>query len=196
MSVPSSDRAARASRRALRGPARMVLVSLAAMALVAALWIATLSPGAGDGGSLSLDARVMAVGATVRCPICPEPIPVNDVQNAQALQMRQYIRSQLQQGLSANQVRQELVDRYGAAILLAPPQRGFDLLVWIVPLAVVSVCGVVLALAVRRWSRRMGPESSPLPAQQPDAQASAPLMVGAQIKRYEAILDRELAAKE
>jgi cytochrome c-type biogenesis protein CcmH len=174
----------------------MLLVSLAAVTLVAALWMATLSHGAGDGGSLSLDARVMAVGATVRCPICPEPIPVNDVQNAQALQMRQFIRGELQRGLSADQVRQELVESYGAKILLAPPQRGFDLLVWIVPLAVVSVCGVVLALAVRRWSRPLGPESSPLPAQQPDLQASEPLLVGPQIKRYEAILDRELAAKE
>jgi cytochrome c-type biogenesis protein CcmH/NrfF len=172
----------------------MLLASLAAVTLVAAVWMATLSPGAGAGGSL--DTRVMAVGATVRCPICPEPISVNDVQNTQALQMRQFIRSQLQQGLSADQVRQELVDRYGAKILLAPPQRGFDLLVWIVPLAVVSVCGVVLALAVRRWSRPLGPESSPLPAKQPDAQASRPLLAGPQIKRYEAILDRELAAQE
>ena len=194
MSVPSSDHAARDSKRALRGRARMLLVGLAAVTLVAGLWMATLSPGAGDGGSL--DARVMAVGATVRCPICPEPIPVNDVQNAQALQMRQFIRGELQRGLSGDQVRQELAERYGATILLAPPQRGFDLLVWIVPLAVVSVCGIVLALAVRRWSRRMGPESSPLPATQPDAQASKPLLVGPQIKRYEAILDRELAAQE
>jgi cytochrome c-type biogenesis protein CcmH len=194
VSVASSDRAARDSKIALRGPARMLLGSLAAVTLVAALWMATLSPAPGDRGSL--DARVMAVGATVRCPICPEPIPVNDVQNEKALHLRQFIRSQLQRGLSADQVRQELVKLYGPTILLAPPQRGFDLLVWIVPLAVVSVCGVVLALAVGRWSRRMGPESSPLPATQPDAQASKPLLVGPQIKRYEAILDRELAAQE
>jgi cytochrome c-type biogenesis protein CcmH/NrfF len=194
VSVSSSVRAARDSKIALRGPARMLLASLAAVTLVAAVWMATLSPGAGDRGSL--DARVMAVGATVRCPICPEPISVNDVQNAQALQMRQYIRSELQRGLSADQVRQELVEGYGAKILLAPPPRGFDLLVWIVPLAVVSGCGVVLALAVRRWSRRMGPESSALPATQPDVLASESLLVGRQIKRYEAILDRELAAQE
>ena len=194
MSVPSSDRAARDSKIALRAPARMLLGSLAAVTLVAALWMATLSPAPGDRGSL--EARVMAVGATVRCPICPEPIPVNDVQNAQALQMRQFIRGELQRGLSGDQVRQELAERYGATILLAPPQRGFDLLAWIVPLAVVSVCGVVLALAVRRWSRRTGPESSPLPAKQPDGQASETFIVGPQIKRYEAILDRELAAQE
>ena len=194
MSVLSSDRAARDSKIALRGPARMLLGSLAAVTLVAALWMATLSPAPGDRGSL--DARVMAVGATVRCPICPEPIPVNDVQNEKALHLRQFIRSQLQRGLSADQVRQELVKLYGAKILLAPPQRGFDLLVWIVPLAVVSVCGVVLALAVRRWSRGMGPESPALPAKQPDAQANEPLLVGRQIKRYEAILDRELAVQE
>jgi cytochrome c-type biogenesis protein CcmH/NrfF len=172
----------------------MLLVSLAAVTLVAALWMAALSPGGGGGGSL--DARVMAVGATVRCPICPEPISVNDVQNTQAQQMRQFIRGELKRGLSADQVRQELVVRSGATILLAPPQRGFDLLVWIVPLAVVSVCGLVLALAVRRWSRRMGPESSPLPATQLDPQQNQPLLAGPQIKRYEAILDRELAAKE
>jgi cytochrome c-type biogenesis protein CcmH len=194
VSVSSSDRAARDRKIAQRGPVRMLLAGLAAVTLVAAVWMATLSPAPGDQGSL--DARVMAVGATVRCPICPEPISVNDVQNTQALQMRQYIRSQLQQGLSADQVRQQLVKLYGAKILLAPPPRGFDLLVWIVPLAVVSVCGVGLVLAVRRWSRPLGPGSSALPAKQPDAQANEPLLVGRQIKRYEAILDRELAAQE
>src|SRR6266851_4163749 len=70
---------------------------------VGTLLLLTLMHAPADSGPL--EARVTAVGATVRCPICPEPIPLNDVQNLQAQQMRQFIRERLASGLSEDQVR-------------------------------------------------------------------------------------------
>ena len=170
-------------------PTGRYVAALAGLAVVAvtSLWLVTLFHAPADSGSL--DARVTAVGATVRCPICLQPIPLNDVQNTEAVQMRQFIREHLQQGLSEEQVRQALVQRYGASILLAPPQRGFDLLIWLVPVGALAVCACAVLLAVRRWSGgawRPGSAAGTAPAA-----PSSP-----ELRRYEEQLDRELAARE
>lgn len=180
MSIPPQ------TRRTMRpnGRPRLMGAILGLGLVVLALWAATLFLPTRDGGSL--DERVSAVGATVRCPICQMPIPLNDVQNAQALQMRQYIRDRLKLGDSEDQVRQQLVQRYGPGILLAPPQRGFDLLVWLVPLAAVTACAVAIVVLARRWSS--GEAASP---PTPDGPPSSP-----EARRYEELLDRELAARE
>jgi cytochrome c-type biogenesis protein CcmH len=133
---------------------------------------------------------VTAVGATVRCPICLEPIPLNDVQTAQAIQMRQFIRDQLRQGLSEDQVRQELVARYGTGILLAPPQGGFDLLAWVVPFGALVACAIAALVALRRWSSSGGRPDDPSPPALPTGVGSP------EARRYEELLDRELAARE
>jgi cytochrome c-type biogenesis protein CcmH/NrfF len=155
-----------------------------AVALVGA-WAGVIALPGSDGGSL--DARVDAIGATVRCPACPEPISVNDSQNPKAWDMRQYIRDRLQQGASAGQIRQDLVDRYGPSILLAPPQQGFDALVWLVPLLAVAVAGALALLMVRRWLRHGGSEP---PLEVPASSIESP-----EHQTYQERLDRELASR-
>ena len=178
-----------ALRHRLRmGRTHLQLVAVAIVAVIALAWYITLFHAPTDGGSL--DARVTAVGATVRCPICPEPIPLNDVQTVQAMHMRQFIRDQLRQGLTEDQVRQELVARYGIGILLAPPQRGFDLLAWVVPLGAVVACAVAALLALRRWSSGGARPDDQVPAVPPTGAGSP------EARRYEELLDRELAARD
>ena len=170
------------------GRTRLSVVAVAIVAVIAVVWCITLFRTPAGGGSL--DARVTAVGAAVRCPICPEPIPLNDVQTAQAIHMRQFIRDQLRHGLSEDQVRQELVARYGTGILLAPPQRGFDLLAWVVPFGALVACAIAALVALRRWSSSGARPDDPSPPALP-AGASNP-----EARRYEELLDRELAARE
>lgn len=164
-------------------------LGVAVVLVVAGLWLATLLHAPGDSGSL--DARVSAVGATVRCPICKEPIPLDDVQNVEAGQMRTFIRHELRGGASEDVVRQELVARYGPSILLAPRQQGFDALAWLVPLFAVAACAVALLLTVGRWTSGgddaagVTTTATPIPSpRSPDAH------------RYEALLDQELARRE
>lgn len=169
-------------------PIGLAGIAFAALVVAAALWSFALFHAPADSGSL--DARITAVGATVRCPICPEPIPLNDVQNTQAQQMRLFIGERLKLGESADQVRQDLVARYGAGILLAPPPQGFDLLIWVVPLLAVAACAVAVLLAVQRWARagQAGERFAPAPPVEG--------VVSPEAQRYEAMLDRELAARE
>ena len=170
------------------GRTRLPLVAVAIVAVIAVVWCITLFRTPAEGGSL--DARVTAVGATVRCPICPEPIPLNDVQTAQAIHMRQFIRDQLRHGLSEDQVRQELVARYGTGILLAPPQGGFDLLAWVVPFGALVACSIAALVALRRWSSSGALPDDPSPPALPTGVDSP------EARRYEELLDRELAARE
>jgi len=183
---------------------RIPLAALVGGAVIVfiALWLAALTHQPGDSGSL--DSRALAVGDTVRCPICKQGIPLNDVANPQADAMRVMIHDELRQGLSEDQVRQYLVAQYGPSILLAPPQQGFDALVWFVPLLVVAGCAAGLLLSIRRWSTPLSRATAAPGAEGPWQSAGMPGSEGpwqgadpegpasGEAQRYEDLLDREL----
>jgi cytochrome c-type biogenesis protein CcmH len=53
------------------------------------------------------------------------------------------------------------VSRYGEFVVLAPPKRGFNLLVWGLPFLALAVGGCGIYLVVRRWTVR--PEKAEAP---------------------------------
>jgi len=97
---------------------------------------------------------VHEVAAQLRCVVC-QNLSVDDSPSEMASQMRAIIRDRLAAGERPAEVRQYFVDRYGEWILLSPPRRGFNLLVWLVPLAAVGVGLVTVAVLVRRWTRHL-----------------------------------------
>jgi cytochrome c-type biogenesis protein CcmH len=96
---------------------------------------------------------VHEVASDLRCVVC-QNLSVADSPSEMAGQMRAIVRERLRAGESPAQVRAYFVDKYGDWILLAPPRRGFTLLVWIVPY-VMALLGIALvAVLVTRWTRR------------------------------------------
>jgi cytochrome c-type biogenesis protein CcmH len=77
-------------------------------------------------------------------------------------QMRAIVRERLAAGETPAQVRQYFVTLYGNWILLAPPRRGFTLLVWLAPLAAVLVGVIAVGLLLRRWTSRPRPAPAPV----------------------------------
>ena len=126
--------------------------------LLAALAVAAL--GAAPSGRAVTEEQVREVAANLRCVVC-QSLSVADSPSETANQMRAIVRERLAAGETPEQVAAYFVEKYGTWILLKPPRRGFDLLVWVVPFAGLAL-GLVLAVAaMRRWSRRSAAAAAP-----------------------------------
>lgn len=90
-----------------------------------------------------------AIAASLRCPTC-QGLSAADSPSAVAVGIRDTIDKQLDEGRTPDQVRAWFVARYSSWILLSPPRRGINWLVWTLPAAVVAGLVTVLVLLGRR----------------------------------------------
>jgi cytochrome c-type biogenesis protein CcmH len=114
--------------------------------------VAVLGAGLALGAAPVDEQTVHAIATQLRCVVC-QSLSVADSPSETAHQMRDIIRERLAAGETPEQVIAYFVARYGDWILLAPPRRGFTLLVWVVPFVGLALGLVLVAVAVRRWSR-------------------------------------------
>ncbi len=99
-----------------------------------------------------LDPRVFDIGRELRCPTCVAE-SVGESNAAIAREMRALIQEQLDAGADRREVLGFFQERYGDWILLNPPMRGMNLLVWLLPVAGAVVGLLVLARLLQRWRR-------------------------------------------
>ena len=98
-----------------------------------------------------LDARVRAVASELRCPVC-QGESIEDSPAALAQEMRAIVREQLAAGRTPDEVKAYFVDKYGEWILLRPRARGWNMLVYVLPLVALLVGAAVIVRATRRWT--------------------------------------------
>ncbi|HEY1318294.1 MAG TPA: cytochrome c-type biogenesis protein [Gaiella sp.] len=92
--------------------------------------------------------------AELVCPVCGTTLDQSDAPVAQ--RMKQIIRERLAAGATEAQIKSELVEQFGPGVLAEPPKSGFDLLAWLVPLALLLAGAVGVGLIAWGWSRRRG----------------------------------------
>jgi cytochrome c-type biogenesis protein CcmH len=90
--------------------------------------------------------------AELVCPVCETTLDQSNAPVAQ--RMKTFIRVRIAAGDSEDEIKDALVAEFGPGVLAEPPQGGFGLLAWLLPLAAVAVGIVVVAFLIRRWSRR------------------------------------------
>ena len=99
----------------------------------------------------ALEAMTTRLASELRCPVC-QGNSIQDSPSELAQQMRDLIRDQLRSGKTPDEVRAYFVDKYGEWILLAPKAEGLNLIVYLVPVAVILLGGLVVWRTVRKWT--------------------------------------------
>jgi cytochrome c-type biogenesis protein CcmH len=104
-----------------------------------------------------LEDKVREVASGLRCVVC-QNLSVADSPSDLAREMRNLVREFIQQGKTPQEIRAYFVSRYGEFVLLAPPKRGFNLLLWGLPFLAIAAgaCGVYFV--AKRWTAQREPE--------------------------------------
>jgi len=89
------------------------------------------------------EARFHALTSELRCVQCQNQSLADS--NAQiAHDLRREVLKLMQEGLTDQQIKQFLVERYGEFVLYRPPMRGSTLLLWLAPIGVLLIGGIFL----------------------------------------------------
>lgn len=86
----------------------------------------------------------------VMCPVCGTTLELaSDAR--QAIDQREQIRDLIAQGLTKEEIKDELVSEFGEEVLATPSTEGFDLAAWIVPVIAVAAGAAGAFVGLRRW---------------------------------------------
>lgn len=96
---------------------------------------------------------VKSVGESLMCQCgCPETVTLcNHTSCASRSEMQEKIEKEIAAGKGETVILQDFVLTYGVKVLATPPARGFNLTVWVLPIAGFLAGLAVVMLFVRRW---------------------------------------------
>jgi cytochrome c-type biogenesis protein CcmH len=102
--------------------------------------------------ALAARPSITTIERQVMCVTCK--IPLNVAQSTQADRERAFIHELIGRGDDEAQIKNALVAQYGPSVLGLPQTHGFDLVVYVVPAAVVLALVALIGLLLPRWRRR------------------------------------------
>lgn len=103
-----------------------------------------------------LEARAKALQKELRCLVC-QGQSIDESNAPLAADLRRLIRQQIVAGQSDQQIKDFLVARYGAFVLMRPPVRQDTLLLWFGPMLLVFAGLAVIGVIIARSRQRLGP---------------------------------------
>jgi len=90
----------------------------------------------------------------VMCPVCGTLLQL--AESPQAQRERVFINRLIDEGKSEAEIKDALVAEYGDEVLALPPDSGFSLSAYVVPIVAFLIAAVALAVGVLRWRRAGG----------------------------------------
>jgi cytochrome c-type biogenesis protein CcmH len=139
------------SRRARSLMAPVTLIVLLALCLGACTALGMGAAGAEGARRAGTHTSLPVIERQVMCVTCK--IPLNVAQSQQANRERAFIQSLIDEGQTEAQIKRSLVAQYGPTVLALPSAHGFDLTVYLVPLAAFLALLATLAVLLPRWRR-------------------------------------------
>lgn len=103
-----------------------------------------------------LEAQMLDITAELRCLVCQNQT-IADSHADLAVDLRQQVREQLQQGRTREQILQYMTDRYGDFVLYRPPFKATTALLWGGP-ALLLIGGLATFWTVLRRRNRLSPD--------------------------------------
>ncbi len=125
---------------------------LALVALLASSATGATAATAATRKHITIRASLIDVENALMCTSCHEPLRA--VQSPEALQEKGVVQTLIAQGDTKQQILNAMVAQYGEDVLAKPPASGFDLLVYVVPPAIVVAGALFLIFALPRWRAR------------------------------------------
>jgi cytochrome c-type biogenesis protein CcmH/NrfF len=153
--------------------ARAPALAILAATLVGVAGLAAAASGAAGASGTSGAVLLPAIERQVMCVTCK--IPLNVAISPQAERERAFIRELIAQGRDEAQIKRALVSQYGESVLGLPRAHGFDLAVYLVPVAVIAALLGLIAMLLPRWRRRTGQAGPRAPTPQLSSSDSARL---------------------
>ena len=115
------------------------------------------------------DDQVNAIAKQMYCPVC-ENTPLDVCPTQACIEWRELIREMLAEGKTETEIRQYFVSRFGDRVLAAPPARGLNWLVYVIPPVAILAGVLILFSALRAW--RQAPSVNPA-SKEPSTQATS-----------------------
>jgi cytochrome c-type biogenesis protein CcmH len=133
---------------------RVLVLTVLAVTVLPAVAVAQ------SASAMELDDATRHLASQLRCPVC-QGVSIQDSPTELAQEMKGVIRQQLSDGRTPDQVKAFFVERYGEWVLLEPEPRGFNLLVYLLPILGLVLGGGYVVISVRRWTRADAPQDDP-----------------------------------
>jgi cytochrome c-type biogenesis protein CcmH len=121
----------------------------------------------------ALEARMLAITGELRCLVCQNQT-IADSHADLAVDLRQEVREMLKRGMTDDQVRRYMTDRYGDFILYRPPLKATTAVLWLGPALLLAVALLALVLVIRRRARLADDHFEADPVFEGDAPEIAP----------------------
>lgn len=125
--------------------------------LVAVLALALSAPAAAAEERASLT----EIEKQVMCPVCGTLLQL--AESPQAQRQKAFVKRLIEEGKTEAQIKDALVAEYGEEVLALPPDSGFSLSAYVVPIVAFLIAALALALGVWRWRRAGGPKDGEPP---------------------------------
>ena len=107
-----------------------------------------------------LEARAKALQKQLRCLVC-QGQSIDESNAPLAADLRRLIRQQMQAGQSDQQIKDFLVARYSAFVLMKPPVRQDTFFLWFGPMLLVLAGGGVIGVIIARSRQRLAVDETP-----------------------------------
>ncbi|MGH9738746.1 MAG: cytochrome c-type biogenesis protein [Candidatus Acidiferrales bacterium] len=131
------------------------LLTVALLILISGPPAAAISPAQADRAhALSLRLKCMCGGCDDTVGTCNHSGGAFAGPCATAKAELKEIDLRISRGESDDLILQDFVQEYGPGVLISPPAKGFDWLVWVMPVLLPLLAFVLVWQVVRRWRRR------------------------------------------